>query len=112
MSNPFLAYLCREHRAEAVLPEPNRFMANVDAALVQKVLDIPERKRKPDIHHHRQADDLGARLEVAKGAVFCHPATLIARPTLLNRFCTDSAHYKTRPRSSTSRNPPKDNCRR
>jgi len=38
-----------------------------------------------------QTDDLGARLEVAKRAAFCHPATLIAHPARLNRFCSDSA---------------------
>jgi hypothetical protein len=36
-------------------------------------------------------DDLWARLEVAEGAMFCHPSTLIARPTRLNRFCSDRA---------------------
>jgi hypothetical protein len=30
-------------------------------------------------------------LEVAKGARFCHPATLIARPARLNKFSSDSA---------------------
>jgi hypothetical protein len=44
-----------------------------------------------DIHHHGQTDDLGARLEVAKRAAFCHPETLIAHPARLNRFCSDSA---------------------
>jgi hypothetical protein len=31
------------------------------------------------------------RLEVTEGAVFCHPAKLIARPARLNQFCSDSA---------------------
>jgi len=43
---------------------------------VQKILNIPERKWKTDIKHHRQANDLRARLEVAKWAAFCHPLTL------------------------------------
>ena len=42
-------------------PEPHRFVADIDAAFVQKIFDIPKRKRKPDVHHHRQADDLGGR---------------------------------------------------
>ena len=66
-------------------------MADVDAAFVQQILHVPKRKRKPNIHHGGQTDDLGARLKVAKGAVFCHPATLIARPARLNQFCSDSA---------------------
>ena len=35
------------------------FMAHVDAALVQKILDIPQRKREPDVEHHCQENDLG-----------------------------------------------------
>jgi hypothetical protein len=38
-------------------------MADIDAAFMQKILYIPERKRKPNIHHHGQTDDLGARLK-------------------------------------------------
>jgi hypothetical protein len=41
-------------------------MADVDATLVQQILDIPKRKREANVHHHGQTDDLGARLEVAK----------------------------------------------
>ena len=66
-------------------------MADVDAAFVQKVLHVPMRKRETDIHHDGQTDDLGARLEIAEGAVFCHPATLIAPPARLNRFGSDRA---------------------
>ncbi|WP_282168757.1 hypothetical protein [Ruegeria atlantica] len=61
-------------------------MADLDAALVQKIFNIAKRKRKPNIHHDGQTDDLGARLEVAKRAASCHPATLSARPTRLNKF--------------------------
>jgi hypothetical protein len=38
-------------------------MADLHAALVQEVLDVPEREREPDIEHHRETDDLGAGLE-------------------------------------------------
>lgn len=30
-----------KHRAKSVPPEPNRFVADVDATLVQQILDIP-----------------------------------------------------------------------
>jgi hypothetical protein len=59
-----------------MVPEPHRFMADVDAPLVQQVLDISERKQEPNLHHHRRADDLGARPRVAKWGAFCH----VARP--------------------------------
>lgn len=53
-----------EHRAEPVPPEPNCFVADIDAALMEQILYIPERKWEPHIGHHRKADDLGADLEV------------------------------------------------
>ena len=37
------ADLCREHRAKSVSPEPNRFMTSLDAALMQKVFNVPQR---------------------------------------------------------------------
>jgi hypothetical protein len=77
--------------AKSVILKPNRLMAYVDAAFVQKILHISKRKRETDIHHNGQTDDLWARLEVAKGAAFCYPATLIARPARFNQFCSDSA---------------------
>ena len=90
-ADTFSADLGCEQRAKSILPEPHRFVADLDATLVQKILHIPQRKRKPNIHHDGQTDNLGARLEVAKGASFCHRATLIAPPARLNPFCSDSA---------------------
>jgi hypothetical protein len=43
-------------------------MRDVNAALVQQVLDVPQRQWVPDVHHHRQANYLGRRLEVAEDA--------------------------------------------
>jgi hypothetical protein len=42
-------------------------VADLDATLVQKILDVAERQREADVEHHRQADDLGAGLEVPEG---------------------------------------------
>ena len=67
-------------------------MADLDAALVQKIFNIAKRKRKPNIHHDGQTDDLEARLEVAKRAASCHPATLSARPARLKTSSSDSAN--------------------
>jgi len=89
--NPSAANFSGKQRAKSVPPKANGLMADVDAAFVQKILNIAKRKRKPNIHHDGQTDDLWARLEVAKGAAFCHPATLIARPARLNKFSSDSA---------------------
>jgi hypothetical protein len=59
-----------KQRAKSVPPKSNCLMADVDATLVQQILDIPKRKREADVHHHGQADDLWARLEVAARATF------------------------------------------
>ncbi|MFZ1339267.1 MAG: hypothetical protein WAS26_09470 [Paracoccaceae bacterium] len=47
-------------------------MADLDAALMQKVFDLPKRRWEKDIYHHRQADDLGRRLEMAGRAGLGH----------------------------------------
>jgi hypothetical protein len=65
-----------EHRAETVPPEPHGFVADVDPALVQQVIDVAERQREADIQHHGQSDDLGRRLEIAEGGAFRHGRTM------------------------------------
>ena len=40
-------------------------MADVDAALGQQVLQIPQRQRVLHVHHHHHADHLGRAVEVA-----------------------------------------------
>jgi hypothetical protein len=51
-------------------------MAHFDATLVKQILDVSQRQRKPDVQHHRQADDLRAGLEGLEGIAFRHPETL------------------------------------
>ena len=43
----------------ALAPQPHRLVADVDAALCEQVLDVPQRQRETDVHHHHQADHLG-----------------------------------------------------
>ncbi len=72
--------LRRENRPEPVSPEPHRFMGDVDPSLVQQVLDIQQRKQVAHIHHHCDADDLGARFDTPKNAGVAHPVRLAALP--------------------------------
>ena len=58
--------------AEPVPPETHSLVAYLDATLAQKIPDIPERQREPDLEHHCQADDLRAGREVPKGGAFGH----------------------------------------
>lgn len=48
-----------EHGAEPVPPKPHSLVANVDPALEQQVLNVPQAQRKPDVHHYHQPDDFG-----------------------------------------------------
>ena len=57
------ADLGREDRAKPIPPKSHRLVADVFPTLVKKILHIPERKREPDVQHHRQADDLRLSLE-------------------------------------------------
>jgi hypothetical protein len=66
----------RKQRAKSIAPEPNRFLADIDAALVQQILDVPQGHWKADVHHSSQTDDLRACLEVPERGMFCHLARL------------------------------------
>ena len=72
-----LADLRGKHWPEPMPPKPHRLMADVDAALVQKVLDVSQRQREPDIHHHSQADDFGRGLEVTERGALGHDQRLV-----------------------------------
>jgi len=74
--DPAFPDLSGEQRAEPMPPEPDGFMADLDTALMQQILDVPKREREPDVHHHRQADDLAARLEVLEWVRLGHAETL------------------------------------
>jgi len=73
----FSPYLRSEHRPEPVPPEPHRFVAQIDTTLMEQVLDVPKRQRKPDIQPHRQAKDFGRYPGMAKW-VLVHAARLAA----------------------------------
>ena len=67
-----------EHWPEPVPPEAHRLMANIDAALMEQVLDVSKRERKPNVHHHRQ-DNFGRGFEIAKW-LLVHLANLAGIP--------------------------------
>jgi hypothetical protein len=39
-------------------------MRDIDAALVAETVDVSQREREADVHHHGQADDLRRSLEI------------------------------------------------
>ena len=68
--NPSAADLSGKHRAKSVPTKPERLVTDVDAALVQQILDVTHRQREPGVHHYRKADDLTARLKCRNGLRF------------------------------------------
>ncbi len=60
-------------------------MAHIDASLVQQVFDIPQRKWKPDVQHHRKTEDLGTGFEILEGGRFVHSQTLRKPPAPLKQ---------------------------
>jgi len=61
-------------------------MTYLDAASVQEVLDVAQRKRVTDIEHHCQADDFGTSLEVPEGGALGHLTTLGGKVSSLKEF--------------------------
>jgi hypothetical protein len=49
-----------------------------------------KRQREADGEHRCQADDLGARLEIAEGGAFCHSGRLEERPVMRQQSSSDN----------------------
>lgn len=76
-----LPLFCKEG-AEAINPESNAFMTDIDSAFMEQIFDVTKRKGKSEIHQDSELDDLGRRLEIAKGR-FEHQATVGQGTSLL-----------------------------
>src|SRR4051795_10164945 len=58
-AHPLPANVTCKQRAEPVPPVAHCLMADVYAALSEKVFDVPEAERVLHVQQHRQANDLG-----------------------------------------------------
>jgi hypothetical protein len=63
-------------------------MADVDAAFMEQIFDLPQRQWKADMHHDREADDLRRSLEIAEW--ISHPQTLRKPPHRLKPVFSDT----------------------
>ena len=72
---PADADLSSEHRPKTINPEPYALMANVDAAFMQQIFDIPQRQRKANVHHHCELNNLRRCFEISK-RISGHPVKL------------------------------------
>jgi hypothetical protein len=71
--------LIGEHRTEAIPPEPHCLVTDVDAPLEQNILDLSQRQRIADVHHHREADHLGRAVEITEGIAHRRRLGILAR---------------------------------
>ena len=82
-----------EKRAEPVPPKPDRLVADIYPAFVQKVLDVSKRKWKPNIHHDRQSDNLTRCFEIAERVGFAHRQMLRSTDNRLKPVSSDNASH-------------------
>jgi hypothetical protein len=66
-------------------------VADIDTTFMQQILDIPQRKRKPNIEHHRQANDIGAGFEILEWVAFCRAGKLCNHAAHLKLVSSDNA---------------------
>jgi hypothetical protein len=59
--------------------------------LLTMPFDIPKRKRKTDVHHYRQANDLWAAVKALEGVFLHHMRKLRNRPARLKSVSSDTA---------------------
>ncbi len=83
----------RGHRTEPGPSEPHGFVADINAPLEQEILDLSQRKRITDVHHHREADHLGRPVEIAKRVT--HRRRLRNAPPRLKPIYSDNAFTAT-----------------
>jgi hypothetical protein len=55
---PQTLHVSREDWTEPVPPQPHRFMADVDPAFKKEILNVAQRQREANVHHHYEADHL------------------------------------------------------
>ncbi len=91
--HPVLADISRRHRPKSVPPEADGLVADINPALMEKILHIAQRGRKPNTEHHSQADDFRTGFEVAKRGAFGHAQTLRNRPARLKPVSSDRTSH-------------------
>ncbi len=60
-------------------------MADIDAPFMQEIFDVAKGRRKSDVHHHGEANDLWRRLEISEWLL--HPWTVGEGRWTLKHFC-------------------------
>ena len=74
-----------------------------DNSSEQEILDLSQRKRITDVHHHREADHLGRTVEITEGIL--HPRRLRNTIPRLKPICSDKARFRMVPQPPLDRRP-------
>jgi hypothetical protein len=77
-------------------------VANIDAALVQKIFDVSQRQWKTNIQHDGEADNLRAAMKALEWVCFNHEDRLRDHPALLNSNPSDKTFLCVRQALKTS----------
>ena len=85
-----------KHQTKPVPQVAHRLPADLDTTLVMQAFDIAQRQRKPNVAHHRLADDLWARLEIAERGARGQAVRLAGHPDCLK---SGSSEYSLWPSS-------------
>ena len=88
--NTPLPELRSKHRVEPLPPEARIFVPDVDAKIVQQVLNLTKGKRKSYLEHHRWANDLRRKREVFAVGAFGHVQRLATTSHRLRPTFSDS----------------------
>ena len=90
MMNAPLPDLYGEHWPKPGPPQTHRLVTNIDATFEQNVFNLAQRKRIADVHHHREANDLGRTVEITAGV--SHHSRLEDLPWWLKPIYSDNAY--------------------
>src|SRR5271155_5214017 len=66
LHDPPLSDLGGEYRPKPVPPKPDGLVADVDPTLGQKILDVAQRQRVSDVHHHDPDGRLWRAVEISE----------------------------------------------
>ena len=85
-----------KQRTKTVPPIPYCLVADVDAPFEQNIFNLAQRKRIADVHHHREAHDLGRTVEITAG--ISHRLRLRNSPSRIKPIYSDNALQKAYPK--------------
>jgi len=91
LTHPLLSDFLSKFCTKPIHPKPYSFVSNIYSTFMQDIFNLAKTQRIANVIHHCQADDFGARLEVFKGVLCCHPETLNCHSARFKSVSSNSA---------------------